>query len=329
MKLFSTIQSIFKPRTDTENERIDERLIKIEVFDERPPEQLGIRPGVPGLSSLVQMLDEAFEKAYQQSNLKQRMRRSKPAIAYDWLLMEMKRVLIMSCILRNHINYSSDVDDFWIEMMAQTDEYEAFCTAFTGGVNQYQPYSIVTPMDSWESAENRALFDLVYSMLFTVHPANEYLHSSFFRNKANEEVFHTIEKYPNSFTINQYFNKSSGEVFKQIQEELTDYTRKVYLETKEMLRGEAEVPDDLPASGRFVQSIEPSTKEVDAVTAMLYLSSLQDLVHYRYKTNLEEGDIVINDRNISSYRAPVTFVEGAEEINRDLIKRRMYDNSLD
>jgi hypothetical protein len=94
--------------------------------------------------------------------------------AYDWTFLELRRFFFMTAIIKEHLPmYSEQADAIWHEMLMFTREYETFCHAFAGRMINHEPH--VEKPKRTEAYQKRAVFELMYGVLFQRYPMNETL----------------------------------------------------------------------------------------------------------------------------------------------------------
>lgn len=216
--MLNLLKSIFLPK-DSHNDVLDEKIIDYSIFDQATPKYLGIQPSVSSLTPIVKKLEDCLDPFYM-SQIKERVMNHHhfSNSKYEWLLLEMKRFLILSSIIKDVSMYSSEVDIIWHEMLLFTKEYEDFCLKFKGSFIHHRPNTTIIP-PSRDAEEKRALFDLIYSLLFQINPQNSVLLKPFFCFNLNDEVMFSFKKYG---VNNDYFIRNVGEDFAAIQREIID-----------------------------------------------------------------------------------------------------------
>lgn len=149
-------------------------------FDIPIPPYIGINKEIQGLADLVIRLENALGTDYME-HVKQRVmeRHSISQTQYQWMLLEVKRFFLMCAILKQVPMFSKDADLIWHEMLMFTRDYDRFCTTFAGRFIHHQP-NVAYTNDNKLPEEERARYDLIYSMLFHIYPANEALLNLFF-----------------------------------------------------------------------------------------------------------------------------------------------------
>lgn len=98
--------------------------------------------------------------------------------SFPWYQLELKRFFFLSALLKNVPMYSEKVDAIWHDMILFTKDYAAFCEEFNGEMIHHTPTNKSTKTED-ASEQERAVFELVYSVSFTHHPYTETIQGSF------------------------------------------------------------------------------------------------------------------------------------------------------
>lgn len=105
----------------------------------------------------------------------------------------MKRFFLLTAILRHVPMYSDDTDLIWHEMLMFTREYQRFCEDFAGFYIHHQPNVNPAAAAGEALADQRAVFELVYSALFEIAPENGRLLGRFHRSKPSPGLIDELE----------------------------------------------------------------------------------------------------------------------------------------
>ncbi|WP_050184336.1 hypothetical protein [Domibacillus robiginosus] len=98
--------------------------------------------------------------------------------SFSWYQLELKRFFILSAIMKNVPMYSAKVDAIWHDMILFTKDYAAFCEQFHGTMIHHTPTD-KAKVTKGASQHERAIFELVYSVLFTEHDYTETIQGLF------------------------------------------------------------------------------------------------------------------------------------------------------
>lgn len=195
------------------------------------PVQLGINRDVSGLADVAARLEQAIDPAYME-HVRVRVLDKHPydEQQYKWMLLELQRFFVMSGLLKYVPMYSSDADRIWHEMILHTRDYEAFCRQFCGHYIHHQPHRPSAPRDG--AQQERAMFDLVYSLLFSIHDESRLLLSDFFRYDVHEALFRDAQTRTDDEILEHYFNPSANGAFREAQLSIIRHIRKAYAKLK-------------------------------------------------------------------------------------------------
>ncbi|MEZ2659397.1 hypothetical protein [Aneurinibacillus aneurinilyticus] len=155
-----------------------------ESFKKPIPKQLGLLPHAP-LYEMAGRLDGVMDGEFGRL-VKTRVMAKHPDWTekmYSWILFEWKRYFLMASLYKSVPMYSEDVDEIWHEMLMFTREYEKLCVSVAGEMIHHEP-NIERKPDS----EERALFDVMYSLLFEVQSASWDIWGNFFRSPLSRET---------------------------------------------------------------------------------------------------------------------------------------------
>lgn len=98
--------------------------------------------------------------------------------SFQWYQLELKRFFFLSALLKNVPMYNEKVDAIWHDMILFTKDYAAFCEEFNGEMIHHTPTNKRTKTEG-ASEQERAVFEVVYSVLFTHHSYTEAIQGSF------------------------------------------------------------------------------------------------------------------------------------------------------
>jgi hypothetical protein len=165
------------------------------------PTQLGLLPGVR-LREMAVRLERELNGEFAQ-HLKARVMKKHPEWTeqkYEWVLLEWKRYFLMASLLKSVPMYSEDVDEIWHEMLMFTCEYEMFCREVAGDMVHHVPNMNPTP-----DPNARAVFDIMYSLLFELHSASWELWGPFFRHPISAELGLALQRKSETDIANLLF----------------------------------------------------------------------------------------------------------------------------
>ncbi|MET1031186.1 hypothetical protein [Domibacillus tundrae] len=97
---------------------------------------------------------------------------------YDWYELELKRFFCLSAIMKNVPMYNEKADAIWHDMILFTKDYADFCEQFNGAMIHHTPTDKAFKTKASASHE-RAVYELVYSILFDPHSASELIQGPF------------------------------------------------------------------------------------------------------------------------------------------------------
>ncbi|WP_212968563.1 hypothetical protein [Paenibacillus cineris] len=248
-------------------------------FDTPIPPYIGINKEIQGLSDLVIRLENALGTDYME-HVKQRVMERHPIsqAQYQWMLLEVKRFFLMCAILKQVPMFSKDADLIWHEMLMFTRDYDRFCTTFAGRFIHHQP-NVAYTNNKKLPEEERARYDLIYSMLFHIYPANEALLNPFFQFKIDEEFFQTFDNLNDQEIRSRYFQSSSDAAIEAIQLAIIGSIRKHYRDVKSAKPGTLRASRPLPPrSGRGqssgIRRSEENGVTVDPFSSILFLTAM-------------------------------------------------------
>ncbi|MCI2256079.1 hypothetical protein L2D08_17135 [Domibacillus sp. PGB-M46] len=114
--------------------------------------------------------------------------------SFSWYQLELKRFFILSAIMKNVPMYSAKVDAIWHDMILFTKDYAAFCEQFHGTMIHHTPTD-KAKITRGASQHERAVFELVYSVLFTEHDYTETIQGPFGKTLLRKSF---VEKWQNA-----------------------------------------------------------------------------------------------------------------------------------
>ncbi|MFD3450426.1 hypothetical protein ACFDTO_38260 [Microbacteriaceae bacterium 4G12] len=159
-------------------------------FDLSVKEKIGIRKWV-SLSNLLERLESSLAPTYIEQVKKRVLDNGlMEEQEFPYYLMELKRFFMLSAILKHTPMYNDKVDEIWHEMLIFTKEYQEFCQNFTGEMIHHYPNIEKRP-----NPNERAWFDLVYSILFETSYESMDTHGRFFQNPLDVQIvtdFHEL-----------------------------------------------------------------------------------------------------------------------------------------
>ncbi|MMZ47609.1 hypothetical protein D1872_92570 [compost metagenome] len=153
-------------------------------FKKPIPKQLDLLPHAP-LHEMVGRLESTMDGEFGRV-IKMRVMAKHPDWTekmYSWILFEWKRYFLMASLYKSVPMYSEDVDEIWHEMLMFTREYEKLCVSVAGEMIHHEPHVERKP-----NPKERALFDVLYSLLFEVHSASWDIWGTFFRSPLNRQT---------------------------------------------------------------------------------------------------------------------------------------------
>ncbi|WP_211748576.1 hypothetical protein [Paenibacillus sp. Marseille-Q4541] len=185
MEILRKIAALLKGNTSQPHLQTSPRNSASSSLFTRPvPMNLGMHSTVPSLQRLGDRLEDALKTSYMEQVQKRVIaKHSCSPQKYEWMLQEVKRYFILCAVYKNVPMYSDEADLIWHEMLMFTRDYEQFCVNFTGEFIHHQPN--ITETTTADREKERAMYDLLYSRFFIIHPENEQLCRPFFRHKLN------------------------------------------------------------------------------------------------------------------------------------------------
>ncbi|GKU76182.1 hypothetical protein [Paenibacillus sp. L3-i20] len=205
-------------------------------FTHKIPHQLGINPTIPQLITIVEQLEKALDDTYM-TLVRQRLisKYNYSNQKYDWMLLELKRFFILTSVMKDVPMYSEDVDVIWHEMILHTRDYEVFCSNYCGHFIHHQPTVTTGEVRSEKANEDqRAMFDLVYSLLFNIYDENKSLVQPFFRYNVNDTLFYDIETFSEGHVIEKYFNRRTRDTFHNVKVDIIENIKNAHRATKKV-----------------------------------------------------------------------------------------------
>ncbi|HEX7065040.1 MAG TPA: hypothetical protein VF199_08210 [Bacillales bacterium] len=198
-------------------------------FQGSPPKRLGIREN-SRLEPLVDRLESALNDDYMQK-VKQRVldRGNIKESEYDWYLLEMKRFLIMTALLKYVPMYNDKVDDIWHEMIMFTKEYETLCREFIGELIHHVPNLKREP-----NPPQRAWFDWCYSRFFDMGNETTSMYGEFYRYPLSKQLISEFRDLDEDSLVDRYF------------------------------RTDVKIPETAPVIHRFIDETKQQIKESDS-----------------------------------------------------------------
>ncbi|OES43883.1 hypothetical protein [Domibacillus iocasae] len=99
---------------------------------------------------------------------------------YGWYELELKRFFCLSAIMKNVPMYNEKVDAIWHDMILFTKDYADFCEQFNGAMIHHTPTDKAS-MTKASASHERAVYELVYGILFDPHSGSELIQRPFGR----------------------------------------------------------------------------------------------------------------------------------------------------
>ncbi|WP_046175298.1 glycine-rich domain-containing protein [Domibacillus indicus] len=112
---------------------------------------------------------------------------------YEWYELELKRFFCMTAIMKNVPMYSAKVDAIWHDMILFTKDYSEFCERFNGAMIHHTPTEKASKTNH-SIRHERALYELVYSVLFDFHAGSEQIQGPFGNSLLNREFILECEE---------------------------------------------------------------------------------------------------------------------------------------
>lgn len=174
-------------------------------------ESLGIR--LPEAEPLKRQLDTAWNSRLE-ADVKKRLLQKGVMTEeeFGWHLLELKRFFLLSAFMVNVPMYSKKVDAIWHEMLLFTKEYADFCEQFTGHMIHHQP-SVHSGKNRTDHQHDRAVFEMMYSVVFQIDEAAEAIQGPFRRAAWREEFVGKLKNMPKeelaAFYQNEFFQNSN------------------------------------------------------------------------------------------------------------------------
>ncbi|OMP66322.1 glycine-rich domain-containing protein [Domibacillus epiphyticus] len=104
---------------------------------------------------------------------------------YKWYELELKRFFLLSAVMKNVPMYNSKVDAIWHDMILFTKEYSVFCDVFNRGFIHHMP-SVDREKTEEKASHERAVFELFYTAIFSIHERTDSIHGGFFQNRLDK-----------------------------------------------------------------------------------------------------------------------------------------------
>ncbi|WP_226529188.1 hypothetical protein [Metabacillus niabensis] len=168
------------------------------------PETLEIRP-IKGLKKLSDDLEKSLSNSYMEvvEERVQRENRLKEN-EYKWRLLDLKRYLILTSLLKEAPMFSDKVDELWHQMLMFTREYDEFSKKFLGTTLHHSPNVKVEP-----DPDFRGFFDWIYAELFFIRKENIHLYQGFFRHPVHPDIIDDFRYLSENELIDLYFKSDS------------------------------------------------------------------------------------------------------------------------
>jgi hypothetical protein len=244
---------------------------KSTLFAKEAPGDIGFNPAIRGdvTTELEELLNNALDPSFI-DHVRQRIIQKKPGVdknKYSWMLLEVKRYFILFTIFKNVKMYSQEVDLIWHEMLLFTQDYQDFCKRFADRFIHHQPLKTASVKQK-KLLEERAFFDLMYSILFRIYPENEKLLGTFFKHRVNKKLFPKWVKQSNDSIIENWFYSPVSAAFEKIQHQVINVIKQAYAEHQ---NDNGHTTKKLsPWSSRSIQS---SGYTVNPTLAVMYVST--------------------------------------------------------
>jgi len=224
------------------------------------PAGLGLHDDIP-LQTIAMQLDQAFDAQFG-APLQQRFLARHPeveAAEYPWLLLELKRYLLLTALLPNVPMFSVRVDDLWHEMLLHSREYERFCLAFAGRTIHHTPHAEPMPMP-----DQRAWFDWMYTQLFVVNAYSLYAWGHFFREPLARDLIEQFRTRGEDALLSSFFYlelAEAREAQRLLLKRMKRHIRHARSRTRIRNRDRVRQPSDLTNASMYVVIFSASDPE--------------------------------------------------------------------
>jgi len=309
------IKRLFRNRIEEEGDLNSDVL---PMFKELLPQQLGITQRVPELSALVNDLENALDPDWIEQIKRRALEEHLIEHAeFDWLFFELKRYFILHVLLKDVSIFNEEMENIWHEMLIHTREYKTFCKKFVGHFIHHHPNPDGFIQWTSEDKHKRALYDLIYSLLFQISPQNSEILTPFFQYKLQGDLLSTFDQSSRE-VLKKYFNPSTNSTVKAVQIRIIHMIQEKYRGINQLKKNEQgeklrnainqyQVEKQAPT---HTLSLNRSKNEYDPAFGFLYVSTIN---HNLYLAT-EENQVQVHN-HVSDMDA--TYDGNAIELGQD------------
>lgn len=301
--LFLLAKRIFKSKTpnmpitnSNTEEYYENKVSSTPIPSEELKNTLGIQ--IEAGKPLVEQLNAAWNRDYA-SAVRNRLitKRILSEREYDWYELELKRFFFLTVFIKQVPMYSEKVDAIWHDMILFTKDYGEFCDDFIGEMIHHIPNVGGGPKHYEEIEHERALFELLYTIIFSTHEKTEEIHGRFYNKKLSRSF---IEKVKNSSEtgIERLLDK---EVFRHKHLSAEPIIREVQKDLKEKL-------------AYLVYQLNKSTKKAETYTRTYNDFSQKKKRDY---TSDDMTNLILFNSLIVTYDEPERIVHSSNSSNHD------------
>ncbi len=195
----------------------------VQLFSSFAPYGLGVLEN-DSLKPVEARFNEVFGKYAQYwEHVKARVLKENPDISeteYSWIFLEFKRFLALNIYLNQVGMYSTSVDEIWHEALMFTRDYQDFCRDLLGEMIHHLPHV----GDTAQPGEHeRALFELVYSLVFRFYPENEQLLGKFGQRRLHPEFVAYARDFDWNRIRQDYFKPNTIGIYEDAVQELVHH----------------------------------------------------------------------------------------------------------